>query len=57
MHLAKTTLAALWKNEDGVTVIEYGLVAALIAIAATATIPALATKLSGVFTTIAGSLP
>jgi len=34
MHNSTTTLIKLLKNEDGATAIEYGLIAALISIAA-----------------------
>lgn len=51
-----TTLAKLLKNEDGATAIEYGLIAALIAVAAVAAMTTVGTKLTALFTTIAGSM-
>jgi len=47
------TLAKLLKNEDGATAIEYGLIAALIAVAAMTTV---GTNLTALFNSIAGSL-
>lgn len=43
-------------NEDGVTAIEYGLIAALIAVVIIVAITAVGTNLSGIFTRIAGNL-
>ena len=40
---------SLWKDESGATAIEYGLLAALIAVAIIATVSALGTTLTGVF--------
>ena len=45
-------LIALLKNEDGATAIEYGLIAALIAVAAVATMTTVGTNLSKVFGTV-----
>jgi pilus assembly protein Flp/PilA len=39
----------LFKNEDGATAIEYGLIAALIAVAAIAAMSSLGTQLQGTF--------
>jgi pilus assembly protein Flp/PilA len=39
----------LWKNEDGATAIEYGLIAALIAVAAIAAMSSLGGNLSNTF--------
>jgi pilus assembly protein Flp/PilA len=50
------TLMRLFKNEDGVTAIEYGLIAALIAVAAVTVMGTVGTNLSATFTKIAGSL-
>ncbi len=50
------TLIKLFKNEDGATAIEYGLIAALIAVAAVTTMTSVGTKLSTTFSTIAGDL-
>jgi len=46
----------LWKNESGVTAIEYGLIAALIAIAAIAAMNTVGGNLKTAFTTIGNSL-
>jgi len=49
-------LITLLKNEDGATAIEYGLIAALIAVAAVATMTTVGTNLKGIFGTVASSL-
>jgi pilus assembly protein Flp/PilA len=49
-------LIALLKNEDGATAIEYGLIAALIAVAAVATMTTVGTNLKSVFGTVGSSL-
>ncbi|HTZ36187.1 MAG TPA: Flp family type IVb pilin [Stellaceae bacterium] len=46
----------LLKNEDGVTAIEYGLIAALIAVAAVSVMGTVGTNLSSTFNTVAGKL-
>jgi pilus assembly protein Flp/PilA len=51
-----STLIKLFWDEDGATAIEYGLIAALIAIAAVATMTTVGTNLSAVFGTVASSL-
>jgi len=51
-----STLVRLWHNEDGATAIEYGLIAALIAVAAVATMSTVGTNLKGVFGSVASSL-
>ncbi len=51
-----TTLTALLKNEDGATAIEYGLIAALIAVAAISAFRLVGTNLSSIFNTVAGDL-
>lgn len=56
MHHLTTTLARLLKNEDGATAIEYGLIAALIAVAAVAAMTTLGTDLTNLFTNISKSL-
>ena len=53
------SLLFLWRvveNEDGVTAIEYGLIAALIAVAAVAVMGTVGTNLSTVFSEVASSL-
>jgi pilus assembly protein Flp/PilA len=49
-------LIALLKNEDGATAIEYGLIAALVSIAAVATMTTVGTNVSKVFGTVGSSL-
>lgn len=44
------------KNEKGATAIEYGLIAALIAVAAIGAMSSLGTKLKGTFTNTAGNI-
>ena len=50
------SLCRLLKNEEGVTAIEYGLIAALIAVAAVVVMGTVGTNLSGVFSQVASSL-
>jgi pilus assembly protein Flp/PilA len=56
MHHLTTTLAQLLKNEDGATAIEYGLIAALIAVAAVTAMGAIGTQLTTLFNSIVTSL-
>jgi pilus assembly protein Flp/PilA len=49
-------LTKLFKNEDGATAIEYGLIAALISIAAVTIMGTVGSNLTSVFTTVAGDL-
>ena len=51
-----TTMIKLLKNEDGATAIEYGLIAALIAVAAVTIMGTVGTNLTATFTTIANKL-
>lgn len=44
------------KDESGVTAIEYGLIAAAVGLVLVATMPAISTGLTTVFTSISGSL-
>jgi pilus assembly protein Flp/PilA len=46
----------LLKNESGVTAIEYGLIAALIAVAAVTVMGTVGTNLTGTFQTVATNL-
>lgn len=46
----------IFKNEDGATAIEYGLIAALIAVAAITAMSSLGTNLSNTFTKVSNSL-
>ena len=50
------TLAHAIKNEAGATAIEYGLIAALIAIAAVSAVSLVGTSLSSTFSTVASSV-
>jgi pilus assembly protein Flp/PilA len=50
------TLINLLKNEDGATAIEYGLIAALIAVAAIAGFNAVGSSLSSTFTNVSSKL-
>ncbi|MCO5398530.1 Flp family type IVb pilin [Ralstonia soli] len=52
-----TTIKLFTQDEDGVTAIEYGLLAALIAVAIIAAATAVGTHLSGMFNYIASLLP
>jgi pilus assembly protein Flp/PilA len=49
-------LIKLFNNEDGATAIEYGLIAALISIAAVTIMGTVGSNLTSVFTTVAGDL-
>jgi pilus assembly protein Flp/PilA len=51
-----TTLVKLVKNENGATAIEYGLIAALIAVAAVAAMTTVGANLTALFTTIGAAL-
>ena len=46
----------LLRNEDGVTAVEYGLIAALIAVAAVTVMSTVGTNLNSTFQTVANSL-
>ena len=50
-------LMNLIKGEEGVTAIEYGLIAALIAVVIIGAVTLTGTKLQGTFNTVSGSLP
>jgi len=50
------SLTRLLQNEDGATAIEYGLIAALIAVAAIAAFQLVGTYLSSIFNTVATEL-
>jgi len=51
-----STLAKLRRNESGATAIEYGLIAALIAVAAIVAFQLVGTNLSTIFNTVATDL-
>jgi pilus assembly protein Flp/PilA len=46
----------LWKHEEGATAIEYGLIAALIAVVIIAAVAIVGTDLSNMFNTVSGQL-
>ena len=50
------TIKQLLRNEDGATAIEYGLIAALIAVAAITAMTLVGTNLSSTFNTVATKL-
>ena len=50
------TIKNLLKDESGATAIEYGLIAALISVAAVGTLGKVGTNLKATFTTVAGNL-
>jgi pilus assembly protein Flp/PilA len=50
------TMIKLFKNEDGATAIEYGLIAALIAVAAVTVLGTVGTNLTSTFSTVANKL-
>jgi pilus assembly protein Flp/PilA len=49
-------LIKLFRNEDGATAIEYGLIAALIAVAAVTVMGTVGTNLKSTFSTVASNL-
>jgi len=51
-----TSILKLLRNEDGATAIEYGLIAALIAVVAIAAMTSVGTNLSTTFNNVATSL-
>jgi pilus assembly protein Flp/PilA len=55
-HVRARVFRRLLDNTSGVTAIEYGLIAALIAVAAIVMITSVGTDLGDVFTTVANSL-
>jgi len=52
----KTLILRFVKDERGVTAIEYGLIATLIAVAIITAVTSVGTKLTSTFSTIAGDL-
>ena len=52
----KNLLSRFVSDESGVTAIEYGLIAALIAVIIIGAVSTVGTKLSGTFTSVANSL-
>lgn len=56
INKVKTTFVRVIKREEGVTAIEYGLIAALIALAIIVAVTLVGTNLSALFQKIAGKL-
>lgn len=56
MENLKLGIARFVQDEEGVTAIEYGLIAALIAVVIIIAVTAVGTNLSGVFNYVAGQL-
>ncbi|WP_394247960.1 Flp family type IVb pilin [Arthrobacter pityocampae] len=54
LHAAKTRLT---NEEKGATMVEYGLMVALIAVVVVAALLTLGPKIAGLFTNVAGNLP
>lgn len=52
----KNTLVRLWKEEEGQDLTEYGLLLALVALAAIAAMKGLASGISAVFSNASGSM-
>jgi pilus assembly protein Flp/PilA len=52
----KALVQGFWKNESGATAIEYGLIAAGIALAIIAAVQGLGSNLNGVFTSVSDGL-
>ena len=55
-NIGKGLISRLFEDRSGVTAIEYGLIAALIAVAAVVIMGTTGTNLSGVFSQVAASL-
>ena len=51
-----TTIMAILKNESGATAIEYGLIAALVSVAAIAALGTMGSSLKQMFQTVANAL-
>jgi pilus assembly protein Flp/PilA len=51
-----TTLKSMIGDDEGATMVEYGLLIALIALVALVAVKTLGTNLSSLFTTVAGSI-
>lgn len=57
MYKLSGNLKALIRDERGVTALEYGLIAGLVAVVIVTSVTTLGTKLQSTFTTIAAALP
>ena len=51
-----TQLRNLWKSEEGVTAMEYGLIAAATVVAISAFMPGITTRLSDIFSSVSNAL-
>ncbi|MHB8210950.1 MAG: Flp family type IVb pilin [Acidithiobacillus sp.] len=56
MKMFRNAVARFVREEEGVTAIEYGLIAGLIAVVIIGTVGQIGTKLEGIFTTILNKL-
>lgn len=54
--MKRNTLAKIFKDESGATAIEYGLIAALVSVAAIIALQAMGTSLRDMFQTVADAL-
>ena len=52
----KAMIRRLWNDEEGVTMVEYGLMVALVAVVAMIAVALVGTNLSALFNTVAGKL-
>ena len=57
MKMLKHAVARFVREEEGVTAIEYGLIAGLIAVVIIASVTSLGKKLATVFTTVTNAIP
>ena len=57
MKMFKNAVVRFVREEEGVTAIEYGLIAGLVAVVIIGAVTTLGTKLNAVFTNIANALP
>ena len=57
MRIFLNNLKALAKDERGVTALEYGLIAGLVAVVIVTSVTSLGTKLATTFTSISAALP
>lgn len=53
----KNMMMKLWKDEEGATAVEYGIMVALIAAVIVVIVASLGTKINTAFTTVDGKLP
>ncbi len=52
----RSTFARLMKDDSGATMIEYGLIAALVSVAAIVALTSMGTSLQGIFNVVSGKL-